>query len=209
MSDILAAEREQEAAQCLDVRHLPNFAFGHRSLMWWATLGLMAVEGTVFGMAVMVYFYLRELSAVWPIEAAAPDLRWGTLNTALLFASLVPNQLAKRAAQRLDRRAACRWLWVCVLASLAFLLVRVLEFGSLNVNWYATAYGSIVWMLLGLHTTHILTDTVDTTVLAVLLLTGPVETESLVDVSENALYWYFVVLSWLPIYAVIYWVPRL
>jgi cytochrome c oxidase subunit I+III len=28
-------------------------------------------------------------------------------------------------------------------------------------------------------------------------------------VSENALYWYFVVLSWLPIYAVIYLAPRL
>jgi cytochrome c oxidase subunit 3 len=30
-----------------------------------------------------------------------------------------------------------------------------------------------------------------------------------VDVSENALYWDFVVLWWLPIYAVIYWLPRL
>ena len=29
------------------------------------------------------------------------------------------------------------------------------------------------------------------------------------DVSENAMYWYFVVYSWLPIYAVIYLVPRL
>jgi cytochrome c oxidase subunit I+III len=28
-----------------------------------------------------------------------------------------------------------------------------------------------------------------------------------VDVSENALYWYFVVGSWLPIYAVIYLAP--
>jgi cytochrome c oxidase subunit 3 len=30
-----------------------------------------------------------------------------------------------------------------------------------------------------------------------------------VDVSENELYWYFVVWSWLPLYAVIYGVPRL
>ena len=30
-----------------------------------------------------------------------------------------------------------------------------------------------------------------------------------VDVSENAFYWYFVVLAWLPIYAVVYLVPRL
>jgi heme/copper-type cytochrome/quinol oxidase subunit 3 len=66
----------------------------------------------------------------------------------------------------------------------------------------------VVWLLLGLHTTHLVTDTVDTAVLAVLLFTGPFEGKRFVDVSENALYWYFVVLSWLPIYVVIYWAPR-
>jgi cytochrome c oxidase subunit 3 len=29
------------------------------------------------------------------------------------------------------------------------------------------------------------------------------------DVQDNALYWNFVVLTWLPIYGCIYWVPRL
>jgi heme/copper-type cytochrome/quinol oxidase subunit 3 len=43
----------------------------------------------------------------------------------------------------------------------------------------------------------------------VLLVTGAFEGKRFVDVSENAVYWYFVVLSWLPIYAVIYWAARL
>jgi cytochrome c oxidase subunit I+III len=30
-----------------------------------------------------------------------------------------------------------------------------------------------------------------------------------VDVEDNAVYWYFVVAAWLPIYGVIYWAPRL
>jgi cytochrome c oxidase subunit I+III len=30
-----------------------------------------------------------------------------------------------------------------------------------------------------------------------------------VDVSENALYWWFVVLTWLPIYATLYLAPRM
>jgi heme/copper-type cytochrome/quinol oxidase subunit 3 len=29
------------------------------------------------------------------------------------------------------------------------------------------------------------------------------------DAEDNAFYWYFVVLSWLPLYAVLYWLPRL
>jgi heme/copper-type cytochrome/quinol oxidase subunit 3 len=29
------------------------------------------------------------------------------------------------------------------------------------------------------------------------------------DVNDNAVYWDFVVVSWLPIYGLIYWFPRL
>jgi cytochrome c oxidase subunit III len=193
----------------LDVQALPTFAFSHRSLMWWSTAGLMLIEGTVFAIAVMMYFYLRTRAPAWPMAADAPRLLWGTLNTVVLIASLWPNQLAKNAAERGDRRKAAIWLTVCLVASMAFLAIRALEFAALNVSWYTNAYGSVVWLLLGLHTTHLITDTVDTAVLAVLLFTGPFEQKRFVDVSENALYWYFVVLSWLPIYGVIYWAARL
>ncbi|SAK95544.1 cytochrome c oxidase subunit I [Caballeronia temeraria] len=193
----------------LDVRALPTFAFSHRSLMWWSTAGLMLIEGTVFAIAVMMVFYLRTRAPEWPMAAEPPRLFWGTLNTVVLLASLRPNQLAKNAAERGDRRKAAIWLAVCLVASVIFLVIRGFEFASLNVSWYANAYGSVIWLLLGLHTTHLITDTVDTAVLTVLLFTGPFEGKRLVDVSENALYWYFVVLSWLPIYGVIYWAARL
>ena len=192
----------------LDVRGLPSYAFGQGSLMWWSTMGLMLIEGTVFAIGVMMYFYLRGVSDAWPIDSAPPALRWGTFNTIVLLLSLLPNQLAKRAAAREDRAATRIWLSICVLFSLVFLAVRALEFMTLNVSWQANAYGSIVWLLLGLHTTHLITDTIDTSVLAVLLFTGPFEGKRFVDVCENALYWYFVVASWLPIYAVIYLAPR-
>jgi cytochrome c oxidase subunit 1/cytochrome c oxidase subunit I+III len=197
------------AVSTLDVRALPSFDFSHRSLMWWATAGLMAIEGTVFAIAVAMYFYLRGVNAAWPMHAPPPALLWGTLNTAILVLSLLPNQLAKRAAERGERRSACLWLTVCLAFALAFLVLRGFEFSALNVMWYANAYGSIVWLLLGLHTTHLVTDAVDTAVLALLLKTGPYEGKRLLDTSENAIYWYFVVLSWLPIYAVLYLAPRM
>jgi heme/copper-type cytochrome/quinol oxidase subunit 3 len=171
-------------------------------------MGLMLIEGTVFAITVVVYFYLRSHSQTWPV-GPAPDLFWGGLNTLILLASMLPNQLAKRAAEREDKQRARRWLVVCLLFALAFLIVRAFEFGALNTRWDSSAYGSIVWMLLALHTTHLVTDTIDTAVLAVLMFTGPLEGKRFVDVSENAMYWYFVVGSWLPIYAVIYWGARL
>jgi len=192
----------------LDVSGLPSFAFSHRSLMWWGTLGLMAIEGTVFAMAIVTYFYLRVHVVVWPMNEPPPALLWGSVNTVLLLLSLVPNQLAKRAAERLDRQGVKRWMSVCLLVSIVFLVIRGLEFHVLNCRWYDDAYASIVWLLLGLHTTHLATDAWDTGVLTALAFKGPFENKRFVDVSENALYWIFVVLSWLPIYAVLYWAPR-
>jgi cytochrome c oxidase subunit III len=192
----------------LDVSALPTFAFGHRSLMWWGTFGLMLIEGMIFALTIAAYFYLRSHSITWPMNAAPPDLLWGTVNTAVLLASMLPNHLAKQAAEKLDLKKVRIWMVVCLLFSLAFLAVRVLEFASLNTRWDSQAYGSVVWMLMALHTTHLVTDAYDSAVLTVLTFTGPMEGKRYVDVSENAMYWYFVVLSWLPIYAVIYWAPR-
>jgi cytochrome c oxidase subunit I+III len=194
----------------LDVSHLPPGAFGHRSLMWWGTAGLVLIESTAFALAIGAYFFLQTRTPHWPPDSVAPPgLFWGTLNVLLLLASAVPNQLARTAAERVDLRGVRLWMSVCLLFGLLFNVVRMFEFASLNVRWDANAYGSIVWLLLGLHTTHIVTDVLDSAVLAALMFVGPVEEKRFVDVSENAVYWYFVVFTWLPIYGVIYWAPRL
>jgi cytochrome c oxidase subunit III len=192
----------------LDVSALPTFAFGTRSPMWWGTMGLVVIESTVFALTIMAYFYLRSHASVWPMSRFPPDLLWGNVNTAILLASLWPNQKAKQAAERLDIHGVRLWMTVCMVFSLAFLAVRAFEFGALNTRWDSDAYGSVVWMLLALHTTHLVTDAYDSLVLTVLMFKGPLEGKRYVDVSENAGYWYFVVLSWLPIYAVIYWGAR-
>jgi cytochrome c oxidase subunit III len=194
--------------RALDVSGLPTVVFSYRSLMWWGTLGVMVIEGTVFALALMAYFYLRSHQGTWPITALPPDLRWGTLNTAIMVASFWPAHMAKRAAEKLDLRGTQLWLVVSVVFGLLFTWVRFLEFTTLNVRWDSNAYGSVVWLLLGLHTTHILTDLLDTIVLTVLFFTGPLDGKRFVDVSENSFYWYFVVAAWLPIYFVIYWGAR-
>ena len=193
----------------IDVAALPPGAFGYRSLMWWGTMGMVLIEGTAFALAIAAYFYYATRTPHWPPHGDAPPaLFWGTFNTFVLLLSAAPNELAKRAGERIDLRWSRIWLVVCLLFGLAFNAVRVMEFTSLNVTWSRDAYGSIVWLLLGLHTTHIATDVLDTAVLTALMFIGPVEERRFVDVSENAMYWYFVVASWLPIYGVLYWAPR-
>jgi cytochrome c oxidase subunit I+III len=201
--------RPATARAALDVGELPDYAFGHRSLLWWATMCMIAIEGTVFALAIGAYLFLKGRNPHWPPAVDEPRLLWGTLNLIILLASTVPNELAKRAAQRFDLGPTRLWMATALVMALAFNIVRFVEFSALNVRWDTNAYGSIVWTLLGLHTVHVLTDFLDSSVLAALIFVGPVEERRFVDVAENAMYWYFVVFSWIPVYAVIYLVPRI
>jgi cytochrome c oxidase subunit I+III len=194
--------------QAVDVSALREYSFGHHGLIWWGTVGFMVIEGSMFVMAAVTYFYLRTRVPEWPPAVPDPALMPGTLNTLILLASIVPNQMARQAAEAMDLARVRRLLPIALLFGLAFLTVRAFEFGALNVRWDSNAYGSIVWFLLGLHTAHLLTDVLDSAVLTALMFTAHAGPKRMVDVSENALYWYFVVLSWLPIYAVIYLAPR-
>jgi cytochrome c oxidase subunit III len=90
------------------------------------------------------------------------------------------------------------------------LIIRVFEFPALKVKWDSNAYGSVIWTMLGLHTTHILTDLIDTVVLAVLMFSRHGDNRRRYgDVQDNAMYWNFVVAAWLPIYGCIYWLARI
>jgi len=198
----------RSGTQALDVGGLPTYAFGHRSILWWATMCMIAVEGTVFALSITAYIYLKGRVPHWPPGVSPPELRWGTLNVIILLVSIWPNLLARRAAERFELSGVRLWMTVCMVLALAFNIVRFYEFSALNVRWDTNAYGSITWTLLGLHTTHILTDFLDSGVLTAVMFCGTVDEHRFVDVSENAMYWNFVVLSWLPIYALIYLAPR-
>ena len=192
----------------LDVAELPSYGFGHRSLMWWGTAGMMAIEGSAFAFMIVIYFYLRAISGTWPHGAPAPDLFWGTLNAVLIVVSAVPNTFIDKAAIDQDLGRVRRGLVILSAIGLALLVVRAFEFTALNVRMTDSAYGSIVWTLLILHTFNLITDYVDSLVLTVLMFKGPLEGKRFVDCAENSGYWDFVVVTWLPIYAVIYWAPR-
>jgi cytochrome c oxidase subunit 3 len=192
----------------LDVAELPSYGFSHRSLMWWGTAGMIAIEGTAFAFMIIIYFYLRSLAQTWPAGGSAPELLWGTLNLGIILASAIPNVYADKAAVDHDlRKVRIGLVWGSILG-LVLCGVRALEFTTLNVRWDDSAYGSVVWGLLGLHTFNLVTDVADTLVLTAVVFKEPMEGKRFVDVAENSGYWDFIVLSWIPIYAVIYWAPR-
>jgi heme/copper-type cytochrome/quinol oxidase subunit 3 len=194
-----------------DVADLPTHKFGPSSLTWWGIIGYMIVEGGFFFLAFAAYFFLMGHEQGWPPEGRkAPELLWGTLFTIVILVSEIWNTRIKKAAREGDVPTIRRLMPVIIGVGILLLIIRGFEFNNLNVRWTDDAYGSIIWALLFLHTTHLLTDWGDTIVLWALMMTPlGYEGRRLVDTDENSLYWRYVWLLWIPIYLMIYWIPRL
>lgn len=191
-----------------DLSALPVAGFGRHDLWFWAGGWFMLIEGAGFALACATYIFLMNNAPHWPLDERPPDLLWGTLQTLLLVGSLWPTWILSKASKRRDLAATQLWgVVVAVLNGLA-LVIRAFEFPHLNAHWDLNAYGSIVLCLMLLHTTHLVTDFIDTGVLTVWLFTHPVPTERFSDVDDDCVYWAFVVACWLPIYVLVYLAPR-
>lgn len=193
----------------LDVSGLPTYAFGSRMTTWWGTLGFCALEGTGFALAAGAYLFLMVNSPEWPLDTGPPRLLWGTLVLLVMLASVWPNIRVGRDAREEDLPRVRRGLVVMSLLGVLVMALRWYEFTAIGIPWDRNAYGSIVWVLLGLHTAHVLTDLGDTIVLTVLMFTRHGHGKRFSDVEDNAFYWNFVVITWVLLYLLIYWVPRL
>lgn len=193
-----------------DVSELPDYAFGLKSIIFWGTVGFMVVEGTAFLLAGGLYIYLRGMNDSWPPGAVPPpSLLYGTLFTLVLVLTEIPNRWLSKQAHAM-RAGPVRWgTLLMVVLGLVALGVRAFEFPHLNVRWDQNAYGSATWLLMVLHTSHVITDVADTAVLGVWLFTHVITPKEFSDVSDNCTYWSFVVWTWIPIYVLVYWFPRL
>jgi heme/copper-type cytochrome/quinol oxidase subunit 3 len=194
-----------------DLSELPDSATGARHLVWWGNTGFMVIEGTAFALAATAfalaataYLYLMTQASVWPPKGdALPGLFWSGIFTGGLLLSGLPNLWVLRCAKNRNL-AGVRWgTFAMTVIALLLFVPRGFEFAHFGVPWHRDSYGSLIWMLLLLHTTHVVTDWFDTAVLGVLLFTHEVGDDQFADVEDNANYWTFVVLCWIPIYALI------
>ncbi|HYG05760.1 MAG TPA: hypothetical protein VD865_05045 [Stenotrophomonas sp.] len=190
-----------------DVSALEDYSFGPTSLSWWAVTGFMLIEGMGFVLAIGAYYFLVHNEHHWP-PVAPPPLFWASVLTALAVLSEGVNVWVSRAG-----KAQALWpvrisLVLITAIGVALLALRGYEMHAMNVRWDQNAYGSIVWALLVLHTVHLATDVFDSGVLAVMAWLKPMDGRRYSDVADNALYWHFIVWSWVVLYAVIYWSPR-
>ena len=198
------------SSRTLDVSELPTSVLDSRSLVWWGTIVMTIIEGFVFAITVGAYFYLRTIASQWPpARTGPPALTAATINLIVLLISAIPAVALDRAGRRRDWRMV-RWMLTAnLIFGTTFLVLRIFEFRALNCVWNSHAYGSITWTLLFLHTSNLVTSLLETAIVLAYFLCRPVDDHYYLDARLDGLFWYFIVVTWIPLYAVVFLVPRL
>ena len=195
--------------RALDVSDLPTSTADSRALLWWGNIGMLAIEGSMFAMLFATWLYLKTANLDWPPQSAPfPPLLWPSIGLALLLISgVLMYALADRGAMKDDVASIRMGHILCIVIGIAFLAIRWKNVVELGFKWSDHAYGSVVWTSIGMHTFHMLAATGETLVLFVYESLRPVKKKQLLDIRCTAVYWYFVVLTWIPFYLIIYVAP--
>ena len=196
------------AARTLDVSGLPRGVLDSRSLVWWGTIVMTAIECTVFAIAVGAYFYLRARASAWPPPSVGPPGQTApAINLAILLVSVLPAVYLDHAGRRQDAKGIRIGLALNLVFGTAFLVGRYFEFKALHCLWNSNAYGSVTWTLLGMHTSNLLTSLLETAIVFAYVLFKPIEQRHFLDARLDGVFWYFIVVTWVPLYAVVFLVP--
>jgi heme/copper-type cytochrome/quinol oxidase subunit 3 len=194
----------------VDVSRLPNLVSGPRAPVWWAIVFLVAIETTVFGTLIASYFYLSLGEPQWPPAGIEPPkLLLPTINTVILLASSVAMHQADAAIGRGDERRMSIGAAVAVGLAALFLGLKVVEYSGVDYRWDTHSYASIVWTITGFHAAHVMALIFKTIIVGVQSRVADFRQGRRLVVQSNGIYWHFVVAIWIPLYAVLYWAPRL
>jgi cytochrome c oxidase subunit III len=192
-----------------DARGLTPYSVGAEGPLWWGMIGMIAIETAVFAILVTSYFYLANHNPSWPPGGIDnPKLLLPTINSFVLIASSLIVHQADKAVERGNQRVLRIGMLVSSLLALTFLILKVVEYSDVPYKWDDHSYGSIVWLIIGFHSSHVLALLLKAVVVTTLAFRGYFNTRRRLGVIINGMYWHFVVAVWIPLYIVLYWAPR-
>lgn len=188
---------------------LPVSATGLASTSRWGMIILLLTEATLFGALFSAYFYLRFNNSQWPLgKIEPPELLLPGIMTGALILSSVFMALAESAARKSRQGQLRLMLAIAWLLSAAFLVMQGFEYSGETFTPQTNAYGSIFFMITGLHGTHVLVGLLIALYTQVRAWLGHFNERRSVAVSNTALYWHFVDGIWLIVFTVLYLYPN-
>ncbi len=184
----------------------------HKSSRLDATvLGMLlfiASEAMLFGSFFAAYFFVRVVNPsapdVWPPEPFEFPVFVASVNTAILVTSSFTVHWATQAIKRNDRNGLKAGLTLTILLGLAFLLTQAVEYAHVGFNMSDGAFASVFFGLTGLHGAHVFVGLTLLTISAVRAFRGHFTAEHHHGVELPAIYWHFVDVMWIVVWAAVY-----
>lgn len=192
--------------RALDVSRLPPIAFAHRDPMWWAVMGVVAIEATMIALLLVAYVYVSDRTTPFPPAHMDDVIAYLAAGDALLWAlSGIPQHMASRAAIRADVRGMRRNLVIATILVIWACVLQAWVFVQLPFAWDAHAFGSVVWGLYGLNFVHGLTAILEDGLSLAILYRAPViEHKHRTDIELSSPLVYFVIVANFVIFAVVF-----
>jgi heme/copper-type cytochrome/quinol oxidase subunit 3 len=188
------------------VEHAQPGAYEHSSNV--NRLGLyifIMSEAVLFANLIAGYLYLRFIQPQWPPEGTGHlDLVFPTVNTLILIASGVPMHLAHKAAERGNRQRLIVGLALTILLGGIFIAGQGWEYANAGFTPSTNVFGSTFFTLTGFHGAHVIVGLTFLVITFVLALRGRFTAERNFPVEAAALYWHFVDVVWVVLFAVLY-----
>jgi heme/copper-type cytochrome/quinol oxidase subunit 3 len=157
-----------------------------------------------------MYFYIRLSMDMWPPPGIQlPHQTLPALGLLFLIASCAGSYVASEAAKKDDRRGMIRGLALNLALAAIAMALRAAAWRQWNYKWTTTAYGSITWTIIFLHTVDMAADLFFTGVLILILVLGWHGPRQRLGVHVDSVIWYFLVGIWIPLYITLYWGPYL
>jgi cytochrome c oxidase subunit III len=206
------------AAHAASPAHLDtSTGLDNRKLAFWTFIGS---ECLLFGTLIATYMAYKGHSLVGPYPHAGQPV-WGggvaehgilavgitTWSTFVLLMSSVIMVLALAAVQRGDRKWAVIWLWGVAFFGAIFLGFQAYEFNHFyheGLTLGRNLFGSSFFLLTGFHGAHVLVGCIYLSTLAILAMRGKLGPEKSMNVEIAGLYWHFVDVIWIVIFALVY-----
>lgn len=189
---------------------LPVGSMGRHASGWWGMIMLISTEGALFGYMLFAYYYLAVIHGRDWLPTALPGWTWSIPETCVLLVSAGVVWLAER---RLVRDGSglllVGMLLIAALLGIAFLVLEVFDWATESFTPYTNAYGSLFFLITGVHFLHLFVGVLILLVLALWAALGYFDRRRTALLMIGALYWYFVSLSWLAFFFTLYISPRL
>jgi len=167
---------------------------------------LVASEAVFFAAFLGIYAVSYTAAKVWPPAGTeTPSLGVPTVGVVVLLVSGATMAQAMRHAHRPEyqRAAMLRWLAVALVCAVAFGVLTAIGYASLPFSASQGIYQSLFYMIIGLELAHVVGGAVLLGVVMARTWTGELALRR-DPIQATAIYWYFVVVLGVVIYAVLY-----